>query len=244
MTRRVPPPEEIAFLASYDVSAFERPSVAVDVVALRCREERLEALLVPRREHPFLDCYALPGGFVRMDEPLDAAARRLLAGKAGVEGVYLDQLAAFGAPDRDPRTRVVSVAYVALLRPDQATPSGEAGFFPLAVPWAGDAGGAVGARGPAGAALPIAFDHAEILGFTVQRLRRRLDRDPVAAALLPPTFTLRQLQAVHEAILGSRLNRDSFRRRLLATGQLEETGARETDVVHRPASLYRFRPES
>ena len=227
---------EAAFLAQYDPSLYPRPSVAVDVAVLSVVDGRLRAVLVRRVEHPFLDAYALPGGFVRMEESLDQAAARVLRTKAQVADVYLEQLQAFGGLDRDPRMRVVTVAYTALVRPEVAP-----GSFPLEVPWEGDAGGPVRALGPEGP-LEIAFDHAEILGVAVQRLRRRLDHDPIAAALLPARFTLRQLQEVHEAILGRAVNKDSFRRRLLSTGQLQETGELEREVGHRPAALYQYDP--
>ena len=110
-----PDPEEEAFLASYSPSSFERPSLSVDVALIGVVDDTLGTLLYRRSEHPFRGRAALPGGFVRMDESLDAAAARVLREKAGVEGVFLEQLYTFGAPSRDPRTRVVSVAYFALV---------------------------------------------------------------------------------------------------------------------------------
>lgn len=243
MSQRPPASQEEAeFLATYDANAFPRPSVAVDVVVLAVLDRRLSALLVRRREHPFLGEHALPGGFVRMDESLDDAARRVLQQKAGVGQVYLEQLQTFGAVDRDPRGRVISVAYTALVGPD--LPAGaDSAWGALEVPWADDLGGPVTARDRRGGALPLAFDHAQILGEAVRRLRRRIDHDPIDQALLPPQFTLRQLQDVHEAVLGRALNKDSFRRRMLSRDALEETGDRQEEVEHRPAALYRFRAQ-
>jgi 8-oxo-dGTP diphosphatase len=108
------------------------------------------------------------------------------------------------------------------------------------VPWPGETGGPVEALGDDGAPLPLAFDHADILGLALKRLRGKIDYSPVGFQLLPPEFTLRQLQDVHEVVQGRALNKDSFRRRVLASGQLEATGERERDVSYRPAELYRF----
>ncbi len=235
-------PEEQEFLARYDAGPFDRPSLAVDVAILTVREGRLEAALVERRELPHKGRWALPGGFVRIDESLDRAAARVLAEKAGLRDVFLEQLYTFGAPGRDPRTRVVSVAYYALVDPARGVGSEthELVFGRIAVPWAGETGGPVEVRGPDGRKRTLAFDHAHILGTAVKRIRGKLDYTPIGFQLLPPTFTLRRLQDVHETILGRGLNKDSFRRRMLASGLLEATGEREREVGHRPAELYRF----
>ncbi len=235
------PPEEQAFLDAYDPAPFPRPSVAVDVVVLTILEQRLQVLLYRRGAFPFRDCWALPGGFVGLEESLDAAAARLLASKAGLRGVYLEQLYSFGAPQRDPRTRVISVAYYALVPPRQLEDPArsEVRLAPLQVPWEGEAGGPVLARDERDRELALAFDHADILGMAVLRIRGKLDYAPIGFALLPPRFTLHQLRQVHETILGRRLNKDSFRRRMLASGQLENTGERQKQVGHRPAALFR-----
>lgn len=233
--------EEQAFLAGYDPNAFVRPSVAVDVVILTVAEGRLWAVLRPREQHPHKGRWALPGGFVGIDESLDSAAARLLRAKAGLEGVFLEQLYTFGRPDRDPRMRIITVAYYALVPAAQlAGVNGGAILAPLDVPWSGEQGGPVEPRDRDDQRLELAFDHAEILGLAVQRIRGKLSYTAIGFALLPPTFTLRELRLVHEAILGEPLNKDSFRRRLLASGDLEPTGERQEDVGHRPAALYRF----
>jgi len=235
------PAQEAAFLARYDAEAFPRPSVAVDVVVLTIQDGSLRVALVERTEHPARGCYALPGGFVRMDESLEEAARRVLLQKAGLSDVFVEQLYTFGRVDRDPRGRVISVAWYALV---------DAARFPtdrpellaarLRVPWSGEAGGPVDALDAEGAPLPLAFDHDEILALSVLRLRGKLDYSAVGFQLLPPVFTLRQLQDVHETIRGEALNKDSFRRRMLASGQLQATGETEQGVTWRPAELYRF----
>jgi 8-oxo-dGTP diphosphatase len=234
---------EAEFLASYDPSKFEHPSVTVDVALLSPFEGALYTLVVKRIEHPSRGRWALPGGFVRMPESLDAAAVRILAEKTGLSSVFLEQLYTFGHPKRDPRTRVIAVAYYALVDRDRFTAAhakGELSVVRIAVPWAGETGGPVELRDEKGATLPTAFDHADILGMAIKRVRGKLDYTPVGFQLLPGTFTLLDLQRVHETVLGRHLNKDSFRRRMLATGELEATGEAEKDVGHRPAELYRF----
>ena len=238
--------EEQSFLAAYDPKEFDRPSVTVDVAILTVVDGRLEVALVERAEHPHKDRWALPGGFVRMEESLDRAAARVLAQKAALTDVYLEQLYTFGAPDRDPRTRVISVAYYALVDSARVARKSahELVFGRIAVPWEGETGGPVEVRDRSRRKMPLAFDHAEILGMAVKRIRGKLDYTPIGFQMLPETFTLRRLQAVHETILGRALNKDSFRRRMLASGVLEATGERETEVEHRPAELYRFTKRS
>jgi 8-oxo-dGTP diphosphatase len=238
--------EDRRFLATYDASRYPRPSVAVDVVALTVEAGALRVALYERTEPPQRGHYALPGGFVRIDESLDDAAARLLQHKAGLAGVFLEQLYTFGDVRRDPRGRVITIAYYALVDARRFRGKMGGGLVAgasaarLAVPWPGETGGPVDVLDDDGRALPIAFDHADILGLAVKRLRGKLDYSPVGFQLLPAEFTLRQLQEIHEAVRGEELNKDSFRRRMLTSGSLEATGAREQGVLHRPAELYRF----
>lgn len=236
---------EADFLDAYDPAAFARPSVAVDLVLMTVMNGRLVVLLQQRQDYPCKDAWALPGGFVGMDEDLDSAARRVMAGKAGLGDAWLEQLYTFGAPARDPRMRIITVAYFALLpatklaaaligRPDLVLAS-------LNVPWVGEQGGPVAALASDEAALTLAFDHADILGHAVKRLRGKLDYTPIAFALLPEQFTLRDLQDVHEAILGTSFNKPAFRRRMIDKGWIEGTGARESGTSYRPAELYRLK---
>lgn len=235
---------ESEFIDGYDPNAYERPSVAVDLVLIGKLGNRLGVLLRQREAHPFLGQWALPGGFVGIDEPVDAAAARVLRERAGMAEGHLEQLYTFGAVERDPRTRVVTVTYLALLRETAfaAALRAQPKLMParLDVPWPGEAGGPVAARDAEGTSLSIAFDHADILALAVLRLRGKVDYSDVGFALLPELFTLRQLQDVHEAILGSVLNKPAFRRRMLDRGWLVATGAREEGTSHRPAELYRF----
>jgi 8-oxo-dGTP diphosphatase len=237
----MPRSDDEAFLATYDPAAFPRPSVTVDVVLIAIAGDELRTLFVQRTEAPEAGRWALPGGFVRMDESLDDAALRVLRDKAGIENVFLEQLYTFGRPDRDPRMRIISVAYYALVEPallDRALGAPD-GLHTIVVPWAGELGGAVVFSDALGNAIEAAFDHSEIVGMAIKRLRGKLNYAPVGYALLPSEFTLLQLQRVHETILGTRVNKDSFRRRMLASGELEPTGALQNGVDYRPAALYR-----
>ncbi|MFP5343193.1 MAG: NUDIX hydrolase [Candidatus Limnocylindria bacterium] len=237
------PITEADFLATYDAARYDRPSVAVDVALVAIRDGALWTLLTRRTDHPARGAWALPGVFVAMDESLDAAAARALATKADLSDVFTEQLYTFGDPARDPRTRVIAVAYYALV--ERAALERAAGgpgtrLARLHVPWAGEAGGPVDALGDDGQPLPLAFDHAEILGMVVKRIRGKLDYAAIGFELLPPRFSLRDLRLVHEAILGRALNKDSFRRRVLDRGLVVPTGERDTAVGHRPPELYRF----
>ena len=238
--------DENSFLEGYDPADYPRFAVTVDLVLMTVRDAAPAALLVRRGERPFEHQWALPGGFVRPDEDLEAAARRLLGAKAHLEGCWLEQLYSFGAVDRDPRMRVITVAYFALL-PAGRLEAALAGADDLALAQLADLdadAGVTGLRacGGSGEALPLAFDHADILAVALSRLRGKLDYSGVAFALLPELFTLRELQQVHEAILGRRLNKPAFRRRMRDKGWLEATGARETGASYRPAELFRYRP--
>jgi 8-oxo-dGTP diphosphatase len=218
--------------AEYDVTQYERPSVTVDIVIFTLRDSELHVLLVQRKHRPYEGMWAIPGGFVHMDEALEEAARRELAEETGVDApdIYLEQLYTFGDPGRDPRTRVITVAYMALLSSDHlrlqaSSDAAAAGWFPAY-------------RLP-----PLAFDHAEILSYAIQRLRYKLEYTALAFQLLPETFTLTELQEAYEHILDEELDKRNFRRKILAAGILEKTVSVRVGE-HRPARLYRFRPDA
>ncbi len=202
------------------------PNVTVDVVIFTLLDDELKVLLGRRAHSPFEGAWTLPGGFVRVEESLEEAARRVLAAKGRVTDVYLEQLFSFGDPARDPRARIVTVAYFALVRADRLTTSpGES----ETVAWH-----------PAHAPPLLGFDHARIVSYAIERLRYKLEYSAVAFQLLPEAFTLTELQHAYEHILGETLDKRNFRRKVLATSILEETGAlRGGD--HRPAKLYSFR---
>ena len=213
----------------YDPSKYERPSVAVDVVMMTLHQKDLQVLLVKRRSWPFEGMWAIPGGFVEIDESLEDAAKRELREETSVQDVYIEQLYTFGDPGRDPRTRVITVVYFALLDGEQlrikaADDAADVGWFSVyELP-------------------PLAFDHGDILTYTLKRLRGKLNYTRIAFNLLPEQFTLRELQRVYEIILAKKMDKRNFRKKVLATGILEDTGAKKMEGTHRPARLYRFNP--
>ncbi len=216
---------------------FEHPYVTVDVIALTIKDRTLKVLLIQRSEKPFLGQWALPGAYVRMHEDPDAAATRVLAEKTGVTKAtsYLEQLFTFGKVDRDKRRRTISVAYYALL------PAPESGLpdAPPEMPVAG--ANAAEARWLDVAGLPaLAFDHDEILQMAVARLQAKLGYTSVAYALLPEEFTLTELQATYETILGRVLDKRNFRKKMLSLDILEPTGKERRLGAHRPAQLFRW----
>ena len=213
----------------YDVTKYKRPSVTVDVVVFSVVEGQLKVLLIKRKNWPFEGRWAIPGGFVDMDEPLEDAAARELYEETGVKGIYLEQFYTFGQPDRDPRTRVISVAYLALvdaghLQPKAADDAADVGWFSVHDPLP----------------LPLAFDHAEVLKRALQRLRQKLESTALASLFMPKEFTLSELRRAYERILNEKLNSRRFRRRILAADILEETGAR-CGRGRRAAKLHRFK---
>jgi ADP-ribose pyrophosphatase YjhB (NUDIX family) len=213
----------------YDASKYERPSVTVDVVMMSLRQRDLQVLLVKRRSWPYEGMWAIPGGFVNMDESLEVAARRELHEETSVQDVYLEQLYTFGDPGRDPRTRVITVVYFALLNSERLQV--KAGDDAANVSWFS-----------VSHLPPLAFDHAKILQYALDRLRGKLQYMPIAFNLLPEQFTLRELQRVYEIILDRKLDKRNFRKKILSTGILEDTGAKKMEGTHRPARLYRFNP--
>jgi ADP-ribose pyrophosphatase YjhB (NUDIX family) len=206
-----------------------RPSVTVDVVIFTLRENDLHILLVKRKYEPFAGAWAIPGGFVHIDESLESAARRELEEETGVRDVYLEQLYTFGAVDRDPRGRVITVAYFALV-PD-----------PLIVRGGSDASEA--SWWPVSQAPQLAFDHGDILRYALKRLRYKLEYSAVGFQLMPDKFTLTELQRAYEIILGEPLDKRNFRRKIQEAQVIEEAGMRR-DREGRPARLYRFRDDA
>ena len=203
-------------------------ALTTDVVIFTIRDERLSVLLIKRSRAPFAGVWALPGGFVQCEEGLDECAARMLAEKTGVRGVYLEQLYSFGAPERDPRGRVVSVAYYALVPIDRIRLRADVGAAELA--WC------------AVDQLPeLAFDHARIIAMAHQRLAAKLDYSTIALQFMPEKFTLSELQSVYETILGEDLDKRNFRKRLRGLRCLEETGESFRAGKHRPAKLFRVR---
>ena len=207
---------------------YPRPAVTTDVVMFTIREETLQLLLIKRAAPPFQGCWALPGGFVNPDESLRDAAARELEEETGVSGVFLEQLYTYGAPDRDPRDRVISVASYALV------PSGR-----LTLRAASDA---EDVSWFAFDALPdLAFDHPRIVRMAHERLAAKLDYSTIALQFMPERFTLGDLQDVYETILREPQDKRNFRKRILALDQIEPTGEQRRNGAHRPAMLYRVK---
>lgn len=242
MSKPRTPPDEKAFLEAYDPASFERPSVAVDIVLLAPDEDGLLTYVVRRDDHPYKGRWALPGGFVGISESLEAASQRVLKEKTGLKGIFLEQLYTFGDPKRDPRMRILSVAHMALVPRERFEGLQERSgkVARVDVPWEGEEGGAITLVDADGKRLPLAFDHEDIIALAIKRLRGKLDYSPVAFQLLPKAFTLFELQKIHQGIRGRKMNKDSFRRRILSTGSIEPTGEIQEGVGHRPAALYRF----
>ncbi|AHC26923.1 MULTISPECIES: NUDIX hydrolase [Mycobacteriaceae] len=213
---------------SYDSGDHPAVAVAVDLVTLTIRSDELCALMVRRGVEPFRDRWALPGGFVRPDEDLDAAAGRELAEETGLttDRLHLEQLGSYGAPQRDPRMRVVSVAYLGLA-PD----------LPLPIP-GGDADGAQWL--PVAALAGLAFDHDRILADGVERARAKLEYTPLATTFCPAEFTVAELRRVYEIVWGTTLDSRNFHRKVTgADGFLVPTGRTTGRDGGRPAQLYR-----
>lgn len=207
---------------------YPHPAVTTDIAVFTIRHDRLKVLLIKRAEDPYLGSWALPGGFVGIDEGLDAAATRELDEETGVKDVYLEQLYTFGQPDRDPRERVITVVYIA---------AAAAGRLALAA-----GSDASDARLFCLDELPeLAFDHAMILGHATARIRERLDTAAVARRLMPASFTLPELQRACEAVGGSPIDKRNFRKKLAALELVEPTGETRRDGAHRPARLFRVR---
>lgn len=229
-----------------DLDAFPKPAVTVDLVLMTMSDGHLSVLLQKRSQDPFRDHWALPGGFVSASETLDSAAERVLSAKARLADAWIEQLYTFGGLERDPRGRVITVAYFALmpepLFADALEHAADLALCRIDVPWTGETGGPVTAVDTEGRTLPLAFDHADIIALSVKRLRGKLDYTRIGFALLPDQFTLRALQDVHEVILGQSFNKPAFRRRMLDKGWLEPTGKHETGKGFRPAELYQVLP--
>lgn len=206
---------------------YPRPALTVDCVVFGVAEKTLKILLIERDVEPFAGRWALPGGFVHMGEDLESAARRELVEETGVDKLYLEQLYTFGDVDRDPRGRVVTVAYYALVRladhrVQAATDARDAAWFAFDdLP-------------------PLAFDHPRIVEVARERLRNKVRYEPIGFELLPKKFTLTELQTLYEIVLERPLDKRNFRKKILGMELLVELDEFEEGVAHRAARLYRF----
>ena len=209
-------------------ASYEQPGITVDLVIFTVNKNKLKVMLAKRAEAPFSGYWSLPGGFLLAGESLEDAAFRVLKERTGVKNVYLEQLYTFGKPNRDPRARVITVAYFALIpweNLDQPESNKVADLTWSAVEQ-----------------LPkLAFDHKEILKYAVQRLRSKASYSNIVYGLMPEHFRLSELQKMYEIIIDGKLDKRNFRKRMLATGLLQETGKKDLLGAHRPAMLYQFK---
>jgi len=209
---------------------YDKIGVTVDIVIFTIKNDDLQVLLVKRKMAPFKDQWAIPGGFVRKEESLKNAARRELEEETGVKDVYLEQLYTFGKPKRDPRGRIVTVAYYALIssnriiKPIAKTDVYEADWHSMYH-------------------LPkkLAFDHDHILDYALQRLRYKLEYTTVGFQLLPKKFTLTELQKVYEIILNKKLDKRNFRKKIASLNVLIALNETKMEGAHRPARLHSFK---
>jgi 8-oxo-dGTP diphosphatase len=206
---------------------YPHPAVTTDAVIFTISDNKLRLLLIKRGAEPYKDAWAIPGGFLELEEDLDECARRELQEETGLENIYLEQLHAFGTPDRDPRERVITVAYYAIasnvdMQPTAASDASDAAWFPIDQ-------------------LPkLAFDHDKIIDMAHNRLKFNLDYSAIAFQFLPETFTLSEAQKVYEIIRNSRLDKRNFRKSIINSGLIKETDNMRRNGKHRPARLYRI----
>ncbi|MBI5389858.1 NUDIX hydrolase [Candidatus Woesearchaeota archaeon] len=203
--------------------------VAVDAVVFTIQQDQLKLLLIQRKNPPFQGMYALPGGFIHPAEALEAAAHRELSEETGVKDIFLTQLGAYGAVKRDPRGRIISIAYLALIKGDQrlkpATDASAAQWLSIHQ-------------------LPtLAFDHAAIIADALKRLHYEIQMTTLASQILPSKFTLTQLQHLYELILGRNMDKRNFRKWIKELDLVQEL-PEWTSGKHRPAQLYRFKISS
>ncbi len=208
---------------------YPRPALTVDcvVIGLDLHEKCLKILLIQRKLPPFKNKWALPGGFMTMEETLEEAASRELQEETGLKDIYMEQLAAYSQPKRDPRDRVVTVAFVALvkmnhLKPVGGTDASDAAWFTLH-------------NCPA-----LAFDHQQILTDALLQIRSKIKRQPLGFELLPKKFSLTQLQQLYEIVLEDKLDKRNFRKKILSYDLLIELNETQSNVAHRAARLYSF----
>lgn len=211
-----------------EILNYPHPAVTVDVVLFTIIDEDLQVLLIQRNVAPFQDYWSLPGGFVQLDQSLETAALLKLKEKTNVDEVYLEQLYTFGDLDRDPRARVITIAYFALVSSEHFTLKPSEAVSDVA--W------------HSVYKLPeLAFDHARILENALQRLRNKLGYTTVGFELLPEKFTLPELCRIYEIILDRPIDKRNFRKKMGFLNLLEETSETTQKFSKKPAKLYRFR---
>ncbi len=225
--------DEQNFLDHYDPKAFAPMAVTVDTVVFgitkrtsgnyrKLDNQKLNILLVKRDNYPFKGCYSLPGGFVWQDETLEQTASRVLKSKTGLKHIFCEQLYTFGAVDRDPRMRVVSCAYIALIDTEMAKINGAEWFSMEEI-----------------ASLSLAFDHNNLIEEALKRLRGKINYTDIIFHMMPKRFTISELQEVYEIILGKKLLPAAFRR--FISDRIQETDEFTKDAGHRPSRFYKVK---
>jgi 8-oxo-dGTP diphosphatase len=206
---------------------YPHPAVTVDCIIFGFDGQTLKVMLIQRKSEPFSKMWALPGAFVNEDESLENCAERVLMKECNISGVYLEQLFTFGMPSRDPRERVISVAYMGLVK----TADFEliAGNDELQIEWR-----------DIKEVQDLAFDHSQILETAIQRIRGKIRYQPIGFELMNAKFTLPQLQQLYEAILGQSLDRRNFRKKLLSMQILKQLPEKQQNVAHKAAFYYEF----
>lgn len=234
---------ETQFLEQYDPDRYEKPAVTVDMLIFTVNPKKnysLELLLIERGGHPYLGKWAVPGGFVEMNESLEEAAARELKEETDLSGIYMEQLFTFGDVGRDPRMRVISVAYLALVSKDKLHPiAGDdaAGVKWFTVKQDGDGSLRLLSDTICLSEQELAFDHEKVIRTALQRLKNKVEYTDIAFELAGEKFTLTQLQMIYEAILGRELHKPNFRRGI--ADRVEKTEEMETKSSNRPSCLYR-----
>ena len=213
---------EEEYLKSYDSSGFQKPSVAVDLVLFTVQQETLQVLLTERTQYPYIGRPALPGVFVRIDETLDEAAQRALYQKTGLHDIYFEQLYTWGGLGRDPRMRIISVSYYALVPASQIPETEQNKFFSVEEILQHE---------------DIAFDHKEIIIYGRERIRNKVNYTDIAFSLVPEEFTLPQLQKIYEILLGQKLYKTNFRKKI--ADKIQQTEKFTSGTKHRPSRIYR-----
>ena len=209
---------------------YQHPAITVDFIIFCFEGTRLKVMLVQRKAEPFAQAWALPGAFVLENEGLEECAARVLQKECGINGIYLEQLYTFGQPQRDPRERVISVAYMGLVKTSAFQVI--AGNNELQVAWKN-----------LDAIHDLAFDHNTILNKAIERIRGKIRYQPIGFELLDTRFTIPQLQQLYEAILGKSLDRRNFRKKIISTGLLNQLNEKQQNVAHKAAFYYEFSQE-
>lgn len=269
--------QELEYLQNYNPDRFERPSVAVDTVIFsvdadlsnqnyrKLEKQKLTVLLVKRGSHPFWGYWSLPGGFVRPDETLAQTAQRVIGSKARMSNLYIEQLYTFSELGRDPRMRVISCAYMALIdrsafvfeeteslkwfelevlaRDDKLVLVAGNEHLELGIKKEEQRNGLITSyKYSSQPGSAVAFDHGDIILEALMRLRNKIEYTDLVFNLMPPEFSITQLQQIYEIIFGRQLLAPAFRRKIAA--KIEETGAYTKDKGHRPSRLFKYKPGS